>query len=102
MVRSFAVGTLIAALALANGASGGDAKLKIGDRAPEFKELPGIDSKNYSLSDFRQDLLVLCITCNHCPIASGYEERIIEFTKKYATGKDARVAFLAINVSTME
>jgi peroxiredoxin len=75
---------------------------KLGDPAPSFKDLPATDGNNYSLRDFKQDVLVLCITCNHCPVAAAYEERIINFTKRYATGPNAKVAFVAVSISDMD
>ncbi len=75
---------------------------KIGDPAPVFKDLPAVDGKSYGLADFNHDVLVLVITCNHCPVAMAYEQRMIDFTKKYATGKDAKVAFIAVNINNGE
>ena len=83
-------------------AGGNGVSFKLGDDAPLFQDLPGIDGKKHSLGDFKQDVLVLCVTCNHCPVAAAYEERLINFTKKYASGQDARVAFVAVSVSDME
>lgn len=57
--------------------------LAIGASAPAFS-LPGVDDRTYSLSDFEDaKLLVMVFTCNHCPTAQAYEQRIIEFEKKY-------------------
>ena len=75
-------------------------KLKVGDAAPAFNALPGIDGKAMSLSDVKSDVLVVCITCNHCPGAVGYEDRLVEFVKKNC--KDGKVAFVAINVNNLE
>ncbi|MBI2656550.1 thioredoxin family protein [Candidatus Woesearchaeota archaeon] len=53
-----------------------DAKLKIGDKAPDFS-LPGVDGKAYSLSDFKaKKILVIVFMCNHCPYVQAYVERI--------------------------
>jgi len=43
--------------------------------------------------------VVLVVTSNECPFAQDYEDRIIAFAKKYATGEKARVALVAISVS---
>ena len=75
-------------------------KLDIGDKAPKFSELPGVDGKKHSLDDFKKkDVLVLLVTCNDCPVARAYEERLKTFTKKYAKGDDAKVAMVAVNVN---
>jgi peroxiredoxin len=68
--------------------------LQIGDPAPDFK-LPGVDGKNYSLSDFsKAKLLLVVFTCNHCPTAQAYEDRLI---KLHADYKDKGVAVVAVS-----
>ncbi len=57
--------------------------LKIGSKAPDFS-LPGIDGKTYSLKDFdKSPVLVIIFSCNHCPTAQAYEDRIIAIEKNY-------------------
>jgi thiol-disulfide isomerase/thioredoxin len=57
--------------------------LAIGSKAPAFA-LKGIDGKTYSLASFNKyNILVLIFTCNHCPTAQAYEERIIQLAKDY-------------------
>jgi peroxiredoxin len=57
--------------------------LKIGAKAPDFN-LPGVDGKNYSLKDFADSkILVIIFTCNHCPTAQAYEQRIIKLDEDY-------------------
>lgn len=57
--------------------------LEIGSHAPNFK-LPDISGKFYSLNDFKgAKALVIIFTCNHCPTAQAYEDRIIQFAKDY-------------------
>jgi peroxiredoxin len=76
--------------------------VNIGDAAPVFTALPGVDGKAHSLSDYKdKDVLVLCITCNHCPVAVAYEDRMIEFAKKHG-GPSGKVAFVAINVNNLD
>jgi peroxiredoxin len=68
--------------------------LEIGAPAPDFK-LVGVDDKTYTLKDFAgAKLLVIVFTCNHCPTAQAYEDRII---KLHADYKDKGVALVAIN-----
>jgi len=70
------------------------ATLEIGAAAPEFN-LPGVDGKQYSLGSFRDaDVLVVVFTCNHCPTAQAYEERIKKLAADY---KDKKVALVAIS-----
>src|SRR2546430_6810665 len=68
--------------------------LKIGEKAPDFN-LPGVDGKNYTLKDFADaKILVIIFTCNHCPTAQAYEQRIIKLNEDY---KDKGVALVAIS-----
>jgi len=68
--------------------------LKIGQKAPDFN-LPGVDGRNYKLADFaKADILVVIFTCNHCPTAQAYEERIKKLAADY---KDKGVAVVAIS-----
>jgi len=77
-------------------------KMNIGDKLPAFTELPGTDDNKYGADNFKdKDVLVVVVTCNHCPVAVAYEDRIIAFTKKHA-GKDSKVGIVAINVNTIE
>ena len=68
--------------------------LPIGSPLPDFK-LPGVDGKTYTPADFAAaKLLLVVFTCNHCPTAQAYEERIKAITADYqAKG----VAVVAIN-----
>jgi peroxiredoxin len=92
----------IAAVSLVN-AGGTPQKLMLGAPAPNFTNLPGVDGKMHSLDEYKnKDVLVITITCNHCPVAVGYEDRIIDFAKKYTTAPDSKVALVAINVNNIE
>jgi thiol-disulfide isomerase/thioredoxin len=58
--------------------------LAIGSNAPDFN-LPGVDGKNYSLASFKDaKLLAIVFTCNHCPTAQAYEDRLISLSRDYA------------------
>lgn len=73
--------------------------LPIGSSAPDFT-LPGVDGKKYSLKDFARDkILVVIFTCNHCPTAQAYEERIKQLVNDY---RPRGVAFVAINPNHAE
>ena len=59
------------------------AQVNVGDKAPEFKLL-NTDGKMVALSDYsNEDGVILVFTCNHCPYAKLYEQRIIDLNKKY-------------------
>ena len=73
------------------------AELEIGAKAPTFKALPGVDGKEYSLDAMKDaKAIVVCFTCNQCPVAVAYEDRFVEFQKKYA---NKGVKFVAINAN---
>lgn len=56
---------------------------KVGDVATDFK-LKNVDGKMVSLSDFKEAKgFIVIFTCNHCPYAKKYEDRIIELDQKY-------------------
>ncbi|WP_289045159.1 thioredoxin family protein [uncultured Olleya sp.] len=58
---------------------------KIGDVATDFK-LENIDGKMVSLSDFEDAKgFIVTFTCNTCPYAVAYEDRIEALNKKYAS-----------------
>src|SRR4051812_6556452 len=92
---------LAAAAALALVASTQSASLKTGDAAPKFSSLDSATSgKKVSFDDYKdKDVLVVCVTCNHCPYAKAYEGRLVKFTKDFA-GKDSKVALVAIKANT--
>jgi len=56
---------------------------KVGDQAADFK-LKNVDGKLVSLSDFTQTKgFVVVFTCNNCPYAKAYQDRIIAIDKEY-------------------
>ena len=58
--------------------------LAIGASAPAFT-LKGVDGKTYTLQSFKDaKFLAIVFTCNHCPTAQAYEDRIIKLTSDYA------------------
>jgi peroxiredoxin len=77
-------------------------KLSAGDPAPGWAELPGVDGKLHALADLKdKQAVVLVFTCNSCPVAVAYEDRIIAFAKQH-TSSGAPVAVVAVNVNTVE
>jgi peroxiredoxin len=68
--------------------------LPIGATAPDFR-LPGVDGKTYTLRDFAgSKILVVIFTCNHCPTAQAYEDRVARLHADY---RDRGVAVVAIS-----
>ena len=74
-------------------------ELKVGDKAPNFKA-ESTEGKVLTLGDFKDaKVLIVCFTCNECPVAAAYEDRFIEFNKKY---REKDVRFVGINVNVTE
>ncbi|MBN1457171.1 MAG: redoxin domain-containing protein [Sedimentisphaerales bacterium] len=68
--------------------------LKLGQSAPDFN-LIGIDGKYHTLKDYDgADVFVVIFTCNHCPTAQAYEDRIIKMVEDY---KEKSVGIVAIS-----
>jgi len=87
MRRAFQVSILILALGglrlAAQTASPDPHILAIGAKAPGFSLL-GTDGRTWSLRDFdRYKLLAVVFSCNHCPTAQAYEDRLIRVCLDY-------------------
>lgn len=92
--------SFVAAAVLAVGSFVNAAEVEIGSKAPTFAGIPGADGKSYGLDSFKEaKVVVVVFTCNSCPVALDYEDRIIEFTKQY---KDKGVAVIAVNQKSSE
>ena len=62
-----------------------DSGYQIGDVVSDF-ELKNVDGKMISLSDYKDAKgFIITFTCNTCPFAIAYEDRIIALDKKYAS-----------------
>nr|WP_294774480.1 thioredoxin family protein [uncultured Flavobacterium sp.] len=65
-----------------------------GDKAADFK-LKSVDGKMYSMADYKDAKgFIVVFTCNTCPFAIKYEDRINDLAKKY---KKQGYILLAIN-----
>lgn len=70
----------------------------IGDIATDF-ELENIDGNMVSLSDFKSAKgFIVIFTCNTCPYAVAYEDRIEALNKKYANQGYPVVAIMPNNI----
>lgn len=98
MIRNQRLAALVAVIAVLVAATSCYAdKLKIGDKAPDWKDVPGVDDKSHSLADYKDaKAVVVVFTCNHCPVAKAYEDRLVAFQEDY---KDKEVQVVAINVN---
>jgi glutathione peroxidase-family protein len=76
--------------------------ISVGDKAPVISGLPAVqngEETSFSLSDVKDDVVVVVFLANHCPAVKGYEDRLIEFTAAY---KDKGVRVVGISVSDQE
>jgi len=67
--------------------------LDIGAKAPDFN-LPATDGNTYALADFKEDILVIFFTCNHCPYVIGSDELTRATALRFA---NKGVRFIGIN-----
>ncbi len=57
---------------------------RIGDKAADFR-LKNVDGTYISMADYPDAKgFVVIFTCNHCPFAKAYEDRIIAINDKYS------------------
>jgi peroxiredoxin len=68
---------------------------RVGQRAPEFRDLLGVDGQRYSLTSFDdKPLLVIAVIGNGCPTVKAEEEKMKALQESYAP---SGVQFVAIN-----
>lgn len=97
--RRVLLGALIAAVLAGIRADAGtyNPDRDLGDVVEPWEDLPGTDGRRHSWSDLAdRDAVVVVFTCNSCPYAVDYEERINDLAERHADA-DRRVAVLAIN-----
>lgn len=101
MIRLFSMTVaLTASLCLAQFSVAGEfnSVINIGDKAPSFVNLAGVDGKTHGLNDSQEaKAVVVVFTCNQCPVAVAYEDRLIQLQEDY---KSKGVQVIAINVSS--
>jgi peroxiredoxin len=73
--------------------------MTVGDQAPDF-QLPDTDGDAHSLSEGNGwPATVVIFTCNHCPYALAWHDRILDAARDYA---ERGVRFLAVNPNDAE
>ena len=79
-MKQIALALGLTLLSISSGFSQG---YKVGDKAMDFK-LKNTDGKLVSLSNYPGAKgFIVIFTCNHCPYAQAYQDRIIALDKKY-------------------
>lgn len=72
---------------------------QVGDKAADFK-LKNVDGNYVSMADYPDAKgFIVIFTCNHCPYAVAYEDRMIAIDKKY---KGKGFPMIAINPNDPE
>lgn len=62
-----------------------DKGYKVGDKVSDFS-LKNIDNTQVSLASIKETKgFIVIFTCNHCPFAKMYEDRVIDLHKQFAT-----------------
>jgi peroxiredoxin len=72
--------------------------IELGQRAPDF-ELPAHDGERHALAADGTQATVVYWTCNHCPYALAWHDRMLDVARDYA---DRGVRVLGINSNNAE
>ena len=90
-------------LSLAASAQGAELSTAIVGRSkPTWSNLPSATGQKHSLADLDdKDIVVIAVTCNHCPLALEYFDRLKQFAETHA-GKGGKAALVAISCSNQE
>jgi len=77
-----------------------NAVLEIGDPAPRWNDLQGVDGQTHNWADMAEArCVVVAFTCNSCPYARDVEDRLIELAQEFPA---PAVKLVAINVNLIE
>jgi peroxiredoxin len=59
--------------------------VSVGDKAPDFSGMPGVDDKKHSLKEYKSaKAVVVVFTSNQCPVALDYEPRLIALQEEFS------------------
>ncbi len=72
--------------------------LALGAALPHF-QLPSVDGLTISTHMIKDPVLVVIFTCNHCPYAQAYEDRLIKLAEHF---DEEGVQFVLINSNDAE
>lgn len=74
--------------------------ISVGDPAPAWNELIGVDDEIHSRSDLDDaEIIVVAFICNSCPYAVDVEDRLMWLHENYSP---RGVSLVAINVNTID
>lgn len=73
--------------------------LSVGDAAPAWSDLPGVDGRKHALADLKDKAVVVVVfSCNSCDASTAYEPRIAALVEQHC-GPEGKGALVAINVN---
>lgn len=102
-MRKILLSLAVVALSIPAVADHYNTKVKIGDKAPEFSGIPAYapsgEQTSLSLSDLKEDVVVLVFLANHCPAVQAADDRIIDFANDY---KDKPIKVVAVSVNDVD
>jgi peroxiredoxin len=78
--------------------------ITVGQKAPDFSGIPAVangEDASVSLSDLKEEVVVVVFLANHCPVVTMYEDRLIDFTNDYKN-KSVKVVGLAVSSSPID
>jgi peroxiredoxin len=97
MIRTGRLAATVAVMAAVCTAGIAYGELKLGDQAPKWSGLSGTDDAKHGLADYAgAKVLVVVFTCNNCPVAKAYQDRLIALQKNYQS-KDVQVVAIDVN-----
>lgn len=77
-------------------------KIDIGQKAPDFSGIEAIDGKggttSLTLSDIKEDVVVVVFLAKHCPFVTAIEDRLIDFANNNK-GKSVKLVGIAVSGS---
>src|SRR5271165_1259812 len=102
-MRKILLGLAVVALAVPVFADHFNKIVKVGDKAPDFSGIPAVspsgEQSSLTLSDIKEDVIVLVFLGNHCPVVLANDDRIIDFANDY---KDKPVKLVAVSVNDID
>ncbi len=97
-VRSVVAAMVVVTFAVPAAAGKYNPDLSVGDPAPAFAGLKGVDGRAHDSAEWNDaKAVIVVVTCNACPYAKDVEDRLVALAKKYA---DRPVELVALNANT--
>lgn len=72
----------------------------LGDAAPAWKDVPGVDGERHSLADLKdKKVVVVVFMCNSCPYAVDVEERLAALHEQLVAGGQGALVAICSNTN---